>query len=109
MLKYRSPVEHATVTISFPRFSARRATSSAATTFAPDEIPAKIPSSFANRRAIAPRGIAGGGDALPGINRVVRADGRVEDYPACASVEMQPGDRFVVETPGGGGFGGGMR
>ncbi len=62
---------------------------------------------LANRRAIAPRGIMGGGDALPGINRVIRKDGTVEDYPACASVAMQPGDRFIVETPGGGGFGGG--
>ena len=30
---------------------------------------------LANRRKIAPRGIAGGGDALPGRNWVERADG----------------------------------
>jgi 5-oxoprolinase (ATP-hydrolysing) len=60
---------------------------------------------LANRRAIAPRGICGGGDAAPGINRVVRADGRDETYPACASVEMEAGDRFIIETPGGGGHG----
>ena len=63
---------------------------------------------LANRRAVPPRGIAGGGDALPGINRVIRNDGTVEDHPACVSVEMAPGDRFVVETPGGGGFGRGQ-
>lgn len=61
---------------------------------------------LANRRAVAPRGIKGGGDAKPGVNRVVRADGGEEDYPACVSVELSPGDRFIVETPGGGGFGG---
>ena len=31
-----------------------------------------------NRRRVAPRGIAGGGDAAPGVNRVVRADGSEE-------------------------------
>jgi 5-oxoprolinase (ATP-hydrolysing) len=60
---------------------------------------------LANRRAIAPRGIAGGGDAAPGVNRVIRADGSEETYPACVSVEMAAGDRFIVETPGGGGYG----
>jgi 5-oxoprolinase (ATP-hydrolysing) len=60
---------------------------------------------LANRRAIAPRGIAGGGDAAPGRNWVERADGSREDLGATASAEMQPGDTFVVLTPGGGGFG----
>ena len=59
----------------------------------------------ANRRAIAPRGIAGGRDAAPGRNWVERADGSREDLGATASAEMQPGDTFVVLTPGGGGFG----
>ena len=60
---------------------------------------------LANRRAIAPRGIAGGRDAAPGRNWVERADGSREDLGATASAEMQPGDTFVVLTPGGGGFG----
>ncbi|MXO89357.1 hydantoinase B/oxoprolinase family protein [Pontixanthobacter aquaemixtae] len=60
---------------------------------------------LANRRAIAPRGIAGGGDALAGANWVERADGSREDLSATASAEMQPGDTFVILTPGGGGFG----
>ena len=60
---------------------------------------------LANRRRIPPRGIMGGGDAEPGRNWVVRADGSVEMLAACGSAEMQPGDRFVIETPGGGGFG----
>jgi 5-oxoprolinase (ATP-hydrolysing) len=60
---------------------------------------------LANRRRIAPRGICGGGDALPGRNWIERADGRVEELGATGSAEMQPGDRFVIQTPGGGGFG----
>lgn len=61
---------------------------------------------LANRRAIAPSGLAGGGDALPGRNWVERVDGTIEELTATASAQMQPGDAFVILTPGGGGFGG---
>jgi 5-oxoprolinase (ATP-hydrolysing) len=60
---------------------------------------------LSNRRLVAPRGIEGGGDAAPGINRVVRADGSGELLGPTAAVEMGEGDMFVIETPGGGGFG----
>lgn len=60
---------------------------------------------LANRRRIAPRGLAGGGDGLPGANWVERADGTREELGATGSAAMQPGDRFVILTPGGGGFG----
>lgn len=60
---------------------------------------------LANRRRIAPRGLAGGGDALPGQNWVERADGSIETLGATGSAMMQPGDSFVILTPGGGGFG----
>jgi 5-oxoprolinase (ATP-hydrolysing) len=36
---------------------------------------------------------------------VERADGRVERLRHIGSVEMSPGDVFVIETPGGGGYG----
>ena len=49
--------------------------------------------------------IAGGADAQPGRNWVERADGSVEMLSATASAEVNVGDRFVIETPGGGGFG----
>ncbi|MGH6659874.1 MAG: hydantoinase B/oxoprolinase family protein, partial [Sphingomicrobium sp.] len=61
---------------------------------------------LANRRAVAPRGIKGGGDAAPGRNWVERANGRIEEFGATAAADMDIGDRFVIETPGGGGFGG---
>jgi 5-oxoprolinase (ATP-hydrolysing) len=60
---------------------------------------------LANRRRIAPKGIAGGADAEAGRNWVERADGSVERLSATAFAEVQHGDRFVIETPGGGGFG----
>ncbi|MBA4008496.1 MAG: 5-oxoprolinase [Erythrobacter sp.] len=60
---------------------------------------------LANRRKVAPKGLAGGDDALPGANWVERADGTVENLGATGSAAMQPGDTFVILTPGGGGFG----
>jgi 5-oxoprolinase (ATP-hydrolysing) len=60
---------------------------------------------LSNRREVAPRGIEGGGDAKPGVNQLVRADGSVETLGATASAQMRPGDMFVIETPGGGGYG----
>ena len=60
---------------------------------------------LANRRKLPPRGICGGGDAKPGGNWVERVDGSVEELPATASADMKIGDVFVIETPGGGGWG----
>ncbi|WP_027995982.1 hydantoinase B/oxoprolinase family protein [Simplicispira psychrophila] len=50
-------------------------------------------------------GLAGGQPGAVGINRVVRADGRVQLLGAMGQVEMQPGDVLEVHTPGGGGWG----
>jgi 5-oxoprolinase (ATP-hydrolysing) len=60
---------------------------------------------LSNRRATAPFGVAGGGDGKPGVNSVRRASGDVEMLAATAKVEMAAGDAFIIETPGGGGFG----
>jgi 5-oxoprolinase (ATP-hydrolysing) len=60
---------------------------------------------LANRRKVAPRGLNGGNDALPGRNWVERVDGSVEELTATDWAEVDVGDRFVIETPGGGGFG----
>jgi 5-oxoprolinase (ATP-hydrolysing) len=61
---------------------------------------------LSSRRRIRPPGLAGGGDAAAGINRIERVDGTIEILPATASAELEPGDVFVIETPGGGGYGG---
>ena len=60
---------------------------------------------LANRRKVPPRGIAGGGDALPGKTLVARADGSTLDLGATGGADMQPGDMIVIWTPGGGGYG----
>jgi 5-oxoprolinase (ATP-hydrolysing) len=60
---------------------------------------------LANRRRVAPFGVAGGSPGAVGRNWVERADGSVETFGATAKVDMHPGDTFVIETPGGGGFG----
>ncbi|MBS3928471.1 MAG: hydantoinase B/oxoprolinase family protein [Sphingomonadales bacterium] len=60
---------------------------------------------LAGRRINRPFGLAGGGEALPGINRVERTSGEVEVLQATAAVTMAPGDVMVIETPGGGGYG----
>jgi 5-oxoprolinase (ATP-hydrolysing) len=60
---------------------------------------------LANRRKIAPAGLAGGGDAAAGRNWVERADGTVEMLAATGSADLAAGDVFAIETPGGGGYG----
>jgi 5-oxoprolinase (ATP-hydrolysing) len=50
-------------------------------------------------------GLAGGQPGALGDNRVERADGRVEHMAHIGSAEMHVGDVFVIETPGGGGYG----
>ena len=58
-----------------------------------------------SRRKVAPHGMAGGGAGLPGRNAIERADGRVEELKGNDKREVFPGDVFVMETPGGGGWG----
>jgi 5-oxoprolinase (ATP-hydrolysing) len=61
---------------------------------------------LSNNRIVAPFGMAGGEVGALGLNYVERADGTVERLGHIGKVEMGVGDVFVVETPGGGGFGG---
>ncbi len=60
---------------------------------------------LSNNRVTAPFGMAGGEPGSRGRNLVVRTDGTEEVIPHVGSAEMQPGDVFVIETPGGGGYG----
>ena len=60
---------------------------------------------LANRRVVAPFGLAGGAPGKLGRNWVERADGSIEERGATAQWQVEPGDMFVIETPGGGGFG----
>ena len=60
---------------------------------------------LSSRRIIAPFGLYGGEAGAIGINYLERKDKTVEKLGSTAMVEMQPGDVFVIETPGGGGYG----
>jgi 5-oxoprolinase (ATP-hydrolysing) len=60
---------------------------------------------LANHRIIPPYGMAGGGAGEVGRNWVERSDGSIDEFGATGLREMAPGDVFVIETPGGGGFG----
>ncbi len=60
---------------------------------------------LSNGRTVPAFGMAGGQPGALGVNRVERADGRAEPLGHIGSAEMQPGDVFVIETPGGGGYG----
>ncbi|MEZ2279392.1 MAG: hydantoinase B/oxoprolinase family protein [Microcoleus sp.] len=61
---------------------------------------------LSGRRVIFPCGLNGGENGVLGRNYVERIDGKVEELGSTATVEMQPGDVFVIATPGGGGYGG---
>ncbi|MEG4012028.1 MULTISPECIES: hydantoinase B/oxoprolinase family protein [unclassified Microcoleus] len=61
---------------------------------------------LSGRRVISPCGLHGGEAGKVGRNYVERFDGNVEELGSTASVEMRSGDVFVIETPGGGGYGG---
>jgi N-methylhydantoinase B len=52
------------------------------------------------RRELAPRGAAGGGDGLPGRNFLNGVE-----LPAIAALDLQAGDLLRLETPSGGGWG----
>jgi len=57
------------------------------------------------RRQSAPYGMAGGTEGAPGCQTLIRADGAVVPLASTAGAEVAPGDRLILETPGGGGFG----
>jgi 5-oxoprolinase (ATP-hydrolysing) len=60
---------------------------------------------LSNNRRYAPFGMAGGLPGARGRNWVERADGRHEELGHIGKTEMGAGDVFVIETPGGGGYG----
>ncbi|MDB5952038.1 MAG: 5-oxoprolinase [Massilia sp.] len=60
---------------------------------------------LSNNRIVPPFGMAGGSPGALGRNSVERFDGSVEQLAHIGKVEMGAGDVFVIETPGGGGYG----
>jgi N-methylhydantoinase B len=63
-----------------------------------------ILSIISERRKISPRGLKGGERGKPGCNYLIR-NGEKIPLPSKVAIEVKAGDRFVIETPGGGGWG----
>jgi 5-oxoprolinase (ATP-hydrolysing) len=60
---------------------------------------------LSQHRVSAPFGVAGGGDGAVGQQVILRADGTRHELGGIDGCEVAPGDRLVLETPGGGGWG----
>ena len=59
----------------------------------------------ASRRNVPPFGLAGGHDGAAGRQWVERGNGPPEILTGTDRAELEAGDAFVIETPGGGGYG----
>ena len=60
---------------------------------------------LSGHRLVRPHGMAGGAEGVAGRNWVQRVDGSVEELGPADRTEMRAGDVFVIESPGGGGYG----
>ena len=60
---------------------------------------------LSGHRVVPPFGLNGGEAGIVGRNWILRQNGIEEKLDSTATVEMKAGDVFVIETPGGGGFG----
>ena len=60
---------------------------------------------LSSSRVIPPFGLNGGESGATGRNYVIRNNGEITDLPSTATVQMEVGDAFVIDTPGGGGYG----
>ena len=57
-----------------------------------------------SRRNCQPYGLSGGSPGASGVNLLIR-NGTAESLPSRCEIDVKPGDRLRVETPGGGGAG----
>jgi N-methylhydantoinase B len=62
---------------------------------------------LADRRERGPWGLAGGESGAPGKASVIRSNGLIEEMPGKFSTRLRKGERIRIESPGGGGWGGG--
>ena len=60
---------------------------------------------LSSHRIVPPFGLDGGEPGACGNDFVVRASNEIIKLSGNDEIEMKPGDLFVMETPGGGGFG----
>jgi 5-oxoprolinase (ATP-hydrolysing) len=60
---------------------------------------------LSERRTFEPYGMAGGEPGKRGLNQWIKKNGRVVNMGGKSSVQVEAGDRVVINTPGGGGYG----
>ncbi|HRE59843.1 MAG TPA: hydantoinase B/oxoprolinase family protein [Micropepsaceae bacterium] len=60
---------------------------------------------LSTRRETAPFGLAGGSDAMQGLNHIRRADGSITPLKGADVADVAAGDAIIIATPGGGGYG----
>uniref|UniRef100_A0A7G3ARE1 Putative oxoprolinase n=1 Tax=Lutzomyia longipalpis TaxID=7200 RepID=A0A7G3ARE1_LUTLO len=57
------------------------------------------------RRVLEPYGMAGGSNGKPGLNLLIKKDGRIINLGGKTAIDVEAGDMFSMKTPGGGGYG----
>lgn len=60
---------------------------------------------LSQRRNSGPYGLLGGRAGKPGEQQIIRKDGRKEEFNGIDNADLNKGDRFIIRTPGGGGYG----
>jgi N-methylhydantoinase B len=60
---------------------------------------------LSERRKFPPYGLHGGKDGKPGVNLIIRKDGRRENFPSKFTTWVEAGDTVSIQSPGGGGWG----
>ncbi len=60
---------------------------------------------LSQHRVQGPFGISGGESGVPGRQTIIRKDGSVETLRPVDGRDVEAGETFILETPGGGGFG----
>ena len=63
---------------------------------------------LSQRRKSGPFGLNGGESGKPGKQKVIRKNGDEILMDSIQNINIDSGDRFIIETPGGGGFGEGI-
>ena len=105
VLEWRYPVR-------IEKFEIRRGSGGAGVTHGGDGVRREIRfledlefSLISGHRIKGPPGLDGGHDGEPGQNRVERQNGDLEILGGIAEARLLAGDRVIIETPGGGGYG----
>ncbi len=98
--------------VTLERFEVRRGSGGAGETCGGDGVrrvlrfhEAVALSVLSQRRVRGAPGREGGEDGAPGRQTIERRGGGTEVLEAIASADLEPGDRLILETPGGGGWG----